>query len=574
MTTITDPNKDARLKKEILQVISNCNLYKVTIDREVALNLSGDTNTSGILESEVEIDVVVSFYENAKKNLLLFECEDTQNASGVKKEYRERDAFIKSLKSGAYPNIKIVGSKDGQLNEDCFKKVDNINACYVYGDKFNPESLKTCEKEAEKYSFVIWGSSALKYYKKITSILKSWTKYELYKEFGFSFQKNKIEKLDAIPLVQKGKTEGMYLAKIHPGQLLKIAYVVRRTSKKSFAYQRMLNKQRIQDIARFIDSTASHALLPNTLIIVFDNNSEIQDDIKFDKAKNKLSIPMEYCSAWIIDGQHRAYGFIGTKYEKWGDDNHEAFDLPIVIFTNLEEVIQTQTFIDINYNQKKIKPDLLCDLATVTQDLNNPLTWASLLGIELNKSNNSPLKDKIKVSEFDTGSLSLSSLVKYGLLETLLGYKPASRSYSGTLFTFSPFKTGQQFMATDNQIAFKKQIGLLARYLVAIKDNTSSVDKNKNPWLNTKDYALIKPTGINALFLVLSRILEKHPQATFDFKKYLKSIKNVDFSRKNIADKGTGWQGFRMFANEIITEINKGKKSKDKIRLFGEKDKL
>ncbi|MFZ2252810.1 MAG: DGQHR domain-containing protein [Minisyncoccia bacterium] len=573
-TTPIDPNKDAKLKKEVLQILSNCNLHKVTIDREVALNLSGDTNASGVLESEVEIDVVVSFYENAKKNLLLFECEDTTDAGGVKKEYRERHAFIKDLKDGKYPNLKIVGSKDGQLSEDNFKKVDNINACYVYGDRFKPQSLQTCEKEAQKYSFVVWGSPALKYYKKITSILKDWTKYELYKEFGFSFQKNKIEKLDAIHLIQKGQTDGMYLAKIHPGQLLKIAYVVRRTSKKSFAYQRMLNKQRIQDIARFIDSTASHALLPNTLIIVFDNNPEIQDEISFNASKNKLSIPMEYCSAWIIDGQHRAYGFIGTKYEKWGDDNHEAFDLPVVIFKNLEEVVQTQTFIDINYNQKKIKPDLLCDLATVTQDLNNPLTWVSLLGIELNKAPTSPLKDKIKVSEFDTGTLSLSSLVKYGLLETLLGYKQASRTYTGTLFTFSPFKTGQQFMATDNQTAFQKQLGLVSRFLVAVKNNTSSTTPDKDPWTNTKDYSLIKPTGINALFLLLSRVLQKHPQASFDFNDFLKPLKNVDFSRKNVADKGTGWQGFRQFANEMIKEINKSIPNKaDQLALFGDKDK-
>lgn len=572
MATI-DPNKDAKLKKDIVQILLSCDLHKVVIDREVSLNFTGKKNKSGILESEVEIDVIISFFEGKNKNLILFECEDTKNASGVIKEYMARDVIVKMIKDNKN-NVEIIGSKDGQITKDCFQNVNNINACYVYGEQFSLESLENCSKEAEKYGFVIWGCPALKYYKKMSSILKGWTKYEIYKEFGFSFQRERVEKLDAIPLNQKGQKDGMYLAKIHPGQLLKIAYVVRRTSKKSFAYQRMLNKQRIESIARFIESAESHTLLPNTLIIVFDNDPNIQKDIIFDKTTNKLSIPMEYCSAWIIDGQHRAYGFIGTKYEKWGDDNFEPFDLPIVIFKSLKEVLQTKTFIDINYNQKKIKPDLLCDLATVTQDLSNPLTWVSLLGVELNKDIKSPLKNRIKISEFDIGNLSLSSFVKYGLLETLLGYKATSRSYNGKLYLFAPIKDNQPFMSTNNQESFLKQLSLLKHFFVGIKENTSPKDIKKNPWENMKEYSLIRATGINALFLVLSKVLEIYPDGKLDFKLFLKPLTNIDFSRENVAGMGTGWQGFRTFANEIIKEINKGKKKDKMLTMFGDKDKI
>lgn len=563
-----NPNKDFKLKKEIAEIISRCDLHKVIIDQEVSLNLSGKTNVSGVFESDVEIDVVVSFYQDSKKNLLLFECEDTQNASGFKKEYRERDSFIQSLKNRSYNNLKIVGSKNNLIKEDCFFDNDNINACYVYGDRFNQHSLKTCIDEAKKYSFVVWGTSALKYYKKITTILKGWTKYEIYKEFNFLFQKKKIETIDAIKIIQKGQTD-MYLAKIHPGQLLKIAYVVRRTSNKSYAYQRMLNEQRIKDISVFIESNSSHALLPNTLIIVFDNDKRIQDEIKYNDSKKELKIPMEYCSAWIIDGQHRAYGFLGTKYQEW-NDNPEIFDLPVVIFKNLPEITQTQTFIDINYNQKKIKADLLCDLSTITKDLKNSLSWVSLIGITLNTDNNSPLKGKIKIGEFDKGTLSLSSLIKYGLLVSLLGYKTSSKNYFGPLFNYAPFKTSLSFDSDENQLAFKKQIGLINRFLNAVKKNTSSSNANKDPWLNTKDYSLIRATGINALFLVLSKIIEKDDKVSIDLDKFLKPINNIDFSRNNVAQKG-GWQGFKDFANEIIKELNKGKKDNEKLKLFGDK---
>lgn len=39
----------------------------IVIDREVVLNLNGDKNSAGTLESDVEIDVIVYFEDNGKK---------------------------------------------------------------------------------------------------------------------------------------------------------------------------------------------------------------------------------------------------------------------------------------------------------------------------------------------------------------------------------------------------------------------------------------------------------------------------------------------------------------------------
>lgn len=562
-----EKNQDAGLKKMVIDTLSNCGFQKARIDREVQVSISGDGQ-----EPDVEFDVVLSFTDSGKKALVLFECEDTDHASGVKKEYEARESIMRKIKDGTV-TVSVIASKDRVIKNDDFQGIDEISACYIYGKRLLGKSLETCQKEANKKGFVVWGYSALKYYKKISTILGKWTHYELFREFGLHFENKPTIILPALCLKQKNQKD-MYLAKIHPGQLLKIAYVVRRTSGRSLAYQRMLNKQRIEDIASFIRSNEAHTLLPNTVIIVFDKEKKIQDQIKYSDTNKEITIPLEYCSAWMIDGQHRAYGFIGTKYEEWTYQSYEPFDLPVVIFKNLTEIAQTQTFIDINYNQKKIKPDLLCDLATVTRDLKNKLSWASLLGVELSQDSKSPLHGKVKISEFDVGTLSLSSLTSYGLLETLLGYKTRSKTYTGRLFNLAPFNTTEEFSASVNQDAFKKQVSLLKRFLVGVKKNTEDKDSKKNPWENTIDYSLLRPTGMNALLLVLAKILEKHPKGAVDFNDLLKPLKSVDFTRSYVASMGTGWQGFRSFANEIISKINKGKSKANKLDMYGEKDKI
>ena len=174
---------------------------------------------------------------------------------------------------------------------------------------------------------------------------------------ALSLEQDNVYKIPALEVRQKGTK--MFLGTIHPGQLLKIAYVIRRARKSTYAYQRMLSKHRIKEIEAFISSGKPESFLPNAVIVVFDQEHAVQKSIVYDAAKKSLAIPRTYCSAWIIDRRHRVYGFLGTQFENWTDEKFHKFDLPIVIFKTLEDVAQTKTFITINYNQKKIKSGLV-----------------------------------------------------------------------------------------------------------------------------------------------------------------------------------------------------------------------
>ncbi len=564
--------KDARLKNAVKKVLENCGLENLVVDREVQINFTGATGTGGKVQVDKEFDVVAKFTFSGKKILFLFECEDSKEAKSVKKYYRDYNNDLVAI-AKKWDTVTVIKSADGQLQGRHLRDVDIVRVCFLYGSNFSEQSYRTCLQEAAPHSFHVWNYFAVTYYETISSILGTWTRYELFKEFALNLEATTTFRIDAMEVKQKGKT--MYLGAIHPGQLLKIAYVVRRASERTLAYQRMLSKERIATIGEFISSPDPQSFIPNAVIIVLDAEPQLRGLAGFDAKKRKLTLPLAYCSAWMIDGQHRAYGFLGTAYEHWTQEQHEPFDLPVVVFLDLSEELQTQTFININYFQKRIKANLLCDLATSTRDLKHKLTWPSLIGKALNELESCPIKALVKISELHHGRpISLSSLVQYGLLETLLGFKPKPVSYSGPLFAYAPFDPGADVDSAGNQAAFLKQVQLLNRFLKAVQSNTETTDERTDPWRNSHDYSLVRPTGINALLMVLAKILAKHPDAKLDLEEFLRPLRSVRFNADIVARKGGGWKGFRGLANAMIKRLNKGKSKKNKLAIYGEKDKL
>lgn len=146
-----------------------------------------------------------------------------------------------------------------------------------------------------------------------------------YQIFSVLFPKETIPQQVEVPAISasRGKIK-LYYFLIQPEELLKIAYVHhRRSTPKELAgsYQRMLNKSRLRRIDGFI-TKGSH--FPNNIIL----NSTTKPVFKqFTKKKQAgdvlfgmLQLPRQYASAWIIDGQHRLYGYADN--EKKINRNH------------------------------------------------------------------------------------------------------------------------------------------------------------------------------------------------------------------------------------------------------------
>lgn len=352
---------------------------------------------------------VVAIGEDA---IFVVECKAAENIkpASFKKDIDE----MRLYKEGVTRTLRHIYGKD--------KKVKFIFATrnYTFADGCEDE-----KRLSENKIFQFTDNT----YDYVNSLIKAYRSTVIYQFYGLMFRHERInnEKI-RIPAL-KGTMGGnnYYMLSIEPAKLLKIGFVLHRTKVNTQitmpTYQRLLVPSRLKGIGEFIEKGG---YFPNTVIVNFDNSTK-KNRIQFDLAqgvsndtKTKLgylTIPNAYCIAYIIDGQHRVYGYAGSKYK---DTN----TIPVVAFDGLPSEEQLKIFMDINEHQKSVSPGLRLDL---TEDLNwdSPRLDSRLKALrssiikQLGSDTNSVLARKISVGEdaaklafkpFDT-ALSQSSLL-------------------------------------------------------------------------------------------------------------------------------------------------------------------
>jgi DGQHR domain-containing protein len=124
------------------------------------------------------------------------------------------------------------------------------------------------------------------------------------------------------------------------------------------AYQRMINPSRIKAIGNFIKAGG---YFPTNLLLNFT------ESCRFDQISNKensdtnikfgwLYLPNRYKSAWIIDGQHRLYGF------SYLDKHQIDSSVFVVAFDRMDTKTEADLFITINHKQKSVPKSVLIAL--------------------------------------------------------------------------------------------------------------------------------------------------------------------------------------------------------------------
>ena len=154
-----------------------------------------------------------------------------------------------------------------------------------------------------------------------------------------------------------------YLFSIEPSTLLKIGFVLHRTrvnDSMAPTYQRLLIPKRLKGITKFIDDGG---YFPNSIILNFAEPSsdlritfdEIHKEEDSDSIFGLLNIPNAYGIAYIIDGQHRVYGYANSNMKN-------KHTIPVVAFSGMESEEQLKIFMEINENQKAVSKNLRIDL--------------------------------------------------------------------------------------------------------------------------------------------------------------------------------------------------------------------
>lgn len=136
-------------------------------------------------------------------------------------------------------------------------------------------------------------------------------------------------------------------------ELLEICFISRRY-KNELGFQRAINKKRVDRIRRAIERkevlTFPNSILINSLYILLPNKPPRHEC----PANILISLPQDYSSCKVIDGQHRLLGF-----SKASEELARSYNLPVVAFEQLTSREEVDTFVVINSEQRRVDANLV-----------------------------------------------------------------------------------------------------------------------------------------------------------------------------------------------------------------------
>jgi len=398
-------------------------------------------------ESAYFEDRVWSLFANMGANQLNINSEETKLPYGDSKN-KKIDVFaviddvilIVECKCANNPNTNLNGNKIvDEIAEIKKGSEEFINKLYpnhkiIFGLATKNYTIgDALQRRIDDENIYLLDENKLEYYEYLNKSLAKASRYQFFAEI---FNKKRVQDFDGtqVNAIQKVNKDGSttYTFFIKAKDLLRIAYVFHTeafldTDKKG--YQRLVKPARRKQVENYIKSGG---FFPNSLIV------SLNEEIKYDKVQDidpftemgTLTLPNKYASAFIIDGQHRLYGYANLE-DKYDDV------IPVTAFTDLDTENQVQLFIDINSKQKPVSPSLLLDLRSDlwwgSENVNEAISaMRTRLITNLGSSKSSALQNRIKIGQKQSTKLRCITVdyqLKYGLKKTSFFGKYRGRTY-------------------------------------------------------------------------------------------------------------------------------------------------
>jgi len=370
---------DEQFEDEVWCLFANLGFSYMNRDRHLEITYG----TEG-LNTTKQIDVFAADEET----VLFVECKCA--FSGKKGDFKTDLEAIRGIRDGLFKTVRHEKAFKG-------KKVK-----YIFATK-NYEITEPDRNRMGALGIYHFDEYGVKYFAELAKHLGTCARYQL---LGTLFAGQKIGAMEnRIPAIE-GQMGGYtyYSFSIEPEKLLKLAYVLHRNEANSDmmpTYQRIIKKPRLKEIRKFIDN---RGFFPNSLIISIDTNGKkLRFDLATPQVENAISrigilyLPQLYRSAYIIDGQHRLYGYAESKH---AEDN----TVPVVAFVNLNKDKQVELFMEINENQKAVsknlKNTLNADLLWTSEDKNKQRKALRLnIAQRLGELQSSPFFNRIVIGE-------------------------------------------------------------------------------------------------------------------------------------------------------------------------------
>jgi DNA sulfur modification protein DndB len=407
-------------------------------------------------------------------------------------------------------SLKTLLDKFGALRDDIIKAIHKH-----YGKEprlkiklgiatRNIEWRSVDRGRAEESGIAILTDVDLSYFNKLTSLLKSAARYQFLDRY---LSGEKVEGLQFKLPATRGKSGGsvFYNFLISPHDLLRIAYInhkARTANDDIGTYQRMVKPTRLKSIGQYLDDGGK---FPTNIVINFKVNS-----LRFDKQESFedtstgiLHLPANYGSAWVIDGQHRLYGYVYSSRVKENDNSVVS----VLAYEDLPIREEMELFVDINTRQVKVSRNLVNEILSGL-NINDPDPRKRLdalharIALRLDDYIGSPLKGRIVTVTQDKTPyrcVTQISLADQLRIESLIGE------------VYQPGKSGQPLLlagpladlSTEASATLERSVETLSRYLALfakeIEDHWNLGDA-KGGYLCTNN-------GIRALLVLLRRLL-------------------------------------------------------------------
>lgn len=315
------------------------------LNRDANFKMNYDFNNPDFTQ---QIDVFAADDET----ILIVECKSSEDLNEVQ--------FKKDIE-------KLHGQMEG-LRKCALKQYPGRKVKFIWATHNCIMSAKDI-KRLQEWDIIFFSDSTIQYYSELVKHLGACSRYQL---LGNLLANTEIKKMQNKVLAIKGKMgdHEYYEFSIEPEKLLKIGYVLHRNeANKNMmpTYQRIIKRKRLKEVQSFINDGG---YFPNSIIISIDSGGR---KLQFDESPTKLDdsiskigvlhLPKRYHSAYIIDGQHRLYGYSDSEYANTNS-------IPIVAFVDLDRSEQLKLFMDINENQKSVSK-------TLRITLNSDMLWDS-----------------------------------------------------------------------------------------------------------------------------------------------------------------------------------------------------
>lgn len=440
---------------------------------------------------------------------------------------------------------------------------------YIY---ISQTELEITEDEKNRYSnLLFWDPETLSYFNRMAQCIQYSARYEIFRylglkndEIGFSGSeggKTTIKAPIIYPQEATGLRNGVRVVSfmMSAEKLLRTSYVLRKDSweESMFLYQRLIEKDKVKSIRAFLAQKGE--AFYNNIIVALPDNVTFEDDAGTpilvenigDFQHCKLVLPDEMNSICIIDGQHRIF----AHYEAPATEKYELQIAPLrrqlhllvtgLIFpTEMKEPerkqIQSQIFLDINDNTKKVAPNVLTHIEMV-KDPFSDIGLARRVIERLNKKR--VFLNRFELSALDESKIKVASIIKFAL-RYLVTVTPAE----GKTSLYAYWQGNKEAFQQKDEASLNDYIEFCANsidlYFSAIRDAF------KSSW-NDPASKMLSVISINGFIIAFNRQLNKYGVSDYPFYSSCLRKLSIDFSKNGFPYTSSQ---YRKFSGRILAE--------------------